>query len=101
MIEVPLTRGLIALVDDEDEWITDFSWRAIPRRIGPGWYAARGKQTEYMHRVIMDPPPGLLVHHLNEDSLDNRRENLEIQTYDEHNELHKHALGRGKHQRVT
>lgn len=37
-----------------------------------------GSSTIYMHRVIMCPGPGMVVDHINGDSLDNRRINLRV-----------------------
>jgi len=37
-----------------------------------------------MHRLIMDAPLWMKVHHINHDSLDNRRENLSVITEREH-----------------
>jgi hypothetical protein len=39
-----------------------------------------------VHRVIMDTPDGLYVHHKNHDTLDNRKHNLENVTFQENNE---------------
>ena len=33
-----------------------------------------------MHRLLMNPPSGMVVHHINNNGLDNRRLNLEIVT---------------------
>ncbi|CAL8469032.1 g8573 [Coccomyxa elongata] len=41
---------------------------------------ARIDRTRLLHRVIMKAPPGLVVHHKNNDKLDNRRSNLELTT---------------------
>lgn len=35
-------------------------------------------QKQYLHRVIMQPPPGLVVDHINGDTTDNRRINLRM-----------------------
>jgi hypothetical protein len=57
------------------------------------WYLMKFKNTEYavriengfniihMHREIMQPPKGMIVHHLNHDGRDNRKANLRIVTY--------------------
>lgn len=80
MRELQLTRGKVALIDDED-WA-----RCATRR----WYASRADQkreawyaltsidgrTVYLHRFIMDAESGVLIDHANRDGLDCRRENL-------------------------
>lgn len=88
--EVPLTRGLVALVDDEDfERVTAAGkWQAWP---SPNlsrltFYArhtfSRGARnsTESMHRFIMNPPREMDVDHADHDGLNNQRSNLRICT---------------------
>jgi len=80
---IPLTRGLHAIVDAEDyEWLSQYKWYAgapkssgtmYARRYGPGGVVL-------MHRMIMNPPKGMVVHHINGNGLDNRRCNLHICT---------------------
>lgn len=95
MKEIPLTRGKVALVSEEDyEWLSQWKWYAAFTSRNTKWYARRGRrasertETEtsaqiYMHIAIMKPPKGMVVDHLNHDGLDNRRENLEIVTQEE------------------
>lgn len=82
--EIPLTRGLAALVDDADaEWLGQWKWAACKNR--NGFYAMRTQRVRggagkklyiYMHRVICRPAEGMQVDHINGDKLDNRRANL-------------------------
>jgi hypothetical protein len=83
---IPLTRGLHTIVDAEDyEWLSKYKWYAgspkssgtmYARRYGPGGVIL-------MHRMIVNPPKGMVVHHINGNGLDNRRCNLEICTQKE------------------
>lgn len=86
MKEIQLTRGMVALVDDEDfEWLNQWKWYAAHANRSK-FYAARdtrrGKRERggivYMHRQIMDAGSGLEVDHKNGNSLDCRRGNLRL-----------------------
>lgn len=78
---IALTQGKYAIVDAADyAWLNQWKWCAA--RSGNRWYAYRkhhGK-TMHMHKLIMNPPPGMVVDHINGNSLDNRRVNLRICT---------------------
>lgn len=81
-IEIPLTRGHVAIVDDCDADLADFKWFALPAKTS--LYAARSQQrkTILMHRVILarilnrDINAGEMTDHINGNGLDNRRANL-------------------------
>jgi hypothetical protein len=76
--EIPLTKGHVALVDDEDyEELSKHKWCCSRG------YAVRknGKAIELMHRRIMQPPSEMTVDHINGNRADNRRENLRICTF--------------------
>lgn len=74
---IPLTRGLFALVDDEDyEWLMQWQWYSSERYVRRvEWINGKRRQIS-MHRQIMSAPPGVLVDHKNGDPLDNRKSNL-------------------------
>lgn len=73
-----LTRGLVALFSPEDfPLVATHNWYANPTH-GIFYASRRGKASETastvkMHKQISD---GQVVDHINNDSLDNRRENL-------------------------
>jgi hypothetical protein len=85
MIEVPLTQGRVALIDDEDaERVLIYKWTYAVR--GKSEYARRAvlrdgtSHSIYLHRFILDAPSRLEVDHINGDGLDNRRCNLRLAT---------------------
>lgn len=86
MREVQISRGKVALVDDEDyERVAAFKWSARPANSKrENWYAMRMprkngiQRYEAMHRFILEAPPGVFVDHINGNGLDNRRSNLRI-----------------------
>lgn len=85
MKQIPLTRGMVALVDDEDyDRLAQFSWYAARKR--NTYYAVRNTKAARgkirMHRVVMQAPddPLIDVDHINRNGLDNRKENLRVCT---------------------
>lgn len=87
MVEVSLTKGQVALIDDEDaERVLRHRWYVVRNEKGRRYYAyrnarrKRGYRTVSMHRFILNAPPGAQVDHINRDGLDNRRSNLSLAT---------------------
>jgi len=83
MIEIQLTKGMVAIVDDDCPLhILEKKWQYHPNGYAQGkGPKINGKQSLlYMHRVIMDAPKGFEVDHINNNRLDNRKENLRICT---------------------
>ncbi|MBK9976219.1 MAG: HNH endonuclease [Planctomycetes bacterium] len=102
MTIIQLTRGMVATIDDGDaELVQRFTWHADKAR--STWYAqttlGRGK-TLRMHRLIMVPPPGLVVDHINGNGLDNRRANLRVVT-PAVNAMNSPARGKSRFRGVT
>lgn len=83
--EIKLTRGAVAIVDDDCfSWLAGWNWSADTSR--GHVYAYRGavggnsRTTVYLHRVVAGAGGGEVVDHVNGDTLDNRRCNLRICT---------------------
>lgn len=79
--EIPLTRGLVALVDADDfERLNNMKWYACGKN--GLFYASRmiqigsKRRQVQMHRSIIMLPSCSQVDHRNGNSLDNRKENL-------------------------
>jgi hypothetical protein len=94
MKEVKLTRGYIAIIDDEDyERISQLRWQALPSQNGKiyakgsltGKIRKEGQkyQQVLMHRFIMNAQPNTELDHINGNSLDNRKQNLRFTTHRE------------------
>lgn len=89
MNHIPLSRGLFAVVDDEDyERLACFKWHASAQ---PGglFRAARDAPRPHRHKILMAreilgvSQDAVVVDHRNGDPLDNRRENLRVATVTE------------------
>lgn len=82
MATIPLTKGLVAIVDDSDvDLLSAYKWRAHNGR--HSYYAGTSEGLHgvlLMHRLLAGAKAHEKVNHLNRDSLDNRRNNLRIAT---------------------
>lgn len=92
MIQLLLSQGLVAIIDDEDADLAEFKWSTVTCRKVK--YAHRkvwigGKRCSvYLHRVIAERkigeiPPKTKIDHKNTNSFDNRRLNLRVATHRE------------------
>ncbi len=72
--------GCFAIVNDEDfEKISKHKWR-----LKRGYAVATIKEKDVrMHRLIISPPTGYEIDHINRDRLDNQRNNLRVVPHQE------------------
>jgi len=103
-VKIELTKGYYALIDKQDiDLINEHKWHIwskgnnsyaitninIGNKSGQKFhkgrlYAPRKiRKVEKMHRLIMKPPKGYEIDHINGDGLDNRRSNLRLCTRSE------------------
>ena len=88
MKEIPLTRGKIALVDDEDfEWLDSFKWHAHQCISSKHLFYAYNRNYKNrppdhlkMHQMIMKPTKGLQIDHIDGNGLNNQKSNLRLVT---------------------
>jgi HNH endonuclease/AP2 domain len=70
---------MVAMVDDEDVWLTQWKWFA--RKGFTGFYGCRSKAPQiHMHREILQAPDGMDVDHKDGNGLNNVRSNLRLAT---------------------
>jgi len=91
--QINLGNDYYALVDtDYAQVLEKFQWRAVKAHCN--FYAkatinADGKKLDIsMHRFVAHTPRHYVCHHINHDSLDNRRENLVNMSKQEHSAYH-------------
>ena len=103
---IPLTQGKYAIVDPDDfERLNRHKWYAS--RCRNSFYARRniyvyaGKERKVvvmgMHRQVIKAPDGLLVDHINNNGLDNRKANLRLATHRQNNCNRLYAKRTGSH----
>jgi hypothetical protein len=81
MKEIPLSKGKVALVDDEDyEELSQWKWSYNGRVAMRGAFPDGRRKNIIMHRQIMNAPDGMEVDHIDHDPLNNSRSNLRICT---------------------
>ncbi len=76
--EIPLTRGMVAIVDDADfAELSKFKWYAGQAGRGKFYPVSNIKgQTVRMHTFLLGKSPGLVVDHRDRDGMNNQRSNL-------------------------
>lgn len=99
MKEIGLTKGKIALVDDEDyEILWWYKWFATECGKNEYWYGKGyvGDNAVYMHRFIMGVSDrNILVDHIDRNTLNNQRSNLRICNRGQNRSNSKHTGVRG------
>lgn len=96
MKEITLTRGYVALVDDDKlEYLAGWSWCAKPdgKRVY-AMSATDGRDHKVlMHRLLLPCAPGLEVDHIDMNGLNNQMSNLRVATRAQ-NKIHSHQANK-------
>jgi len=109
MKEIKLSKGLLALIDDEDfEYLNQWKWTASKSNKSRTYYAIRftkvgeskEKKTIQMHRVIMDTPRELEVDHIDHNGLNNQKSNLRNCTHKQNRQNSASSTGTSKYRGV-
>lgn len=81
MKEIKLTKGFIAIVDDEDfEKVNKIKWCTTK---GSSGYYAHNHDIGGMHRFIINCPKGMIVDHIDHNTLNNQKLNLRLCNHSE------------------
>jgi hypothetical protein len=84
MKEIMLSRGKVALVDEEDfDYINQWKWHYSDAGYAVRHPIGQNRKLLYMHREIINTPANMETDHINNNRLDNRRINLRICTHSE------------------
>jgi len=86
MLEIKLTQGKFAMVDDEDfETLNNHKW--FIKKDSNTCYAYRKqttnnkRKTVYIHSIIMETPKGMQIDHIDGNGLNNCKSNLRVVTF--------------------
>lgn len=71
------------LIDEEDKYILQ-KYQLYVSKVKSGDFYVMTDSRQYLHRILTNAPAGLHVHHKNRNTLDNRKQNLEVITPKEH-----------------
>src|SRR4051812_44709094 len=79
--------GKFAIVDDADfDWLNQYKWFVTQDGYASHWRYIDGVRTNFkMHKMILEVPEGFLVDHKNQNTFDNRRDNLRQATRAQNN----------------
>ena len=100
---IELSRGFVAIIDAEDfRRVNKYSWHIHQakgrKKKHPDPYARAtiNNKKIYLHRFIMNAPEHLHVDHKNHQTLDCRKENLELITAEENYNRRRYVLAAKK-----
>lgn len=81
MIEIPLTKGKVAIIDEDDFVLVSLHdwWLKTVDTHSYAETKVNGKNVT-MHRLLLEPPKGIFVDHRDANGLNNRRNNLRLAT---------------------
>lgn len=85
-VTITLTKGYCAVVDDEDAHLARKHWHAVVTMSGKVYAASsfggpnNARVRRKLHQAIMNAPIGLVVDHIDGDTMNNRRSNLRVVT---------------------
>ena len=102
MKEIQLSQKQLALVDDED-YLTLIAFKWCVQRTRHHTYVVTGtaKTRKVMHRVIMNPPDGMFVDHVDGNGLNNQKSNLRLATRNQNGYNQKPHKGTSKYKGVS
>ncbi len=93
---IPLGGNQFAIVDAADfDWLNRYEWRYLGGDGLPGYaYRVEPGKRIFMHREIMQTPPGQVAHHEDHNPVNNRRGNLRNCTHQEHHRSRRRGRNR-------
>lgn len=101
-------KNISTIISEEDyEWASKYKWSASLCSNKGNHYAMRveitnGKRKSFkLHREITKCPKGMVVDHINGNTLDNTRQNLRIVTHKENMSNQTKRVGSSKYRGVT